>query len=125
MVKEGKLLSKFLYKIELYMLKILNATIASCNFAYTILSYFDISTEEITFIAGIGLLPLGALYLTSIAFRFCAYHRMFLHYILVNDIVCYIDYKYGIPIDAKEYLILHCVIAFIFFVIICYMKFKK
>ena len=107
------------------MLKILNATIASCNFAYTILSYFDISTEEITFIAGIGLLPLGALYLTSIAFRFCAYHRMFLHYILVNDIVCYIDYKYGIPIDAKEYLILHCVIAFIFFVIICYMKFKK
>ena len=107
------------------MLKVLNAIIASCNFAYTVLSYYDISVEEITYIAGIGLLPLFALWVTSFAIKFCSYHRMFIYYILVNDIICYVDYKYSIPITAKEYLMLHCLIAFIFFAGICYMKFKN
>jgi hypothetical protein len=122
---EGKLVSKFLYKIELYVLKILNAILASLCFIHTVLSYFNIDVEELSYIAGIGLIPLAALYLTSIAFRFCAYHRMFLHYVLINNIICYIDYEYGIPIDSKEYLLLHCVIAFIFFAVIFYMKFLK
>lgn len=116
--------SKILYKFELYLLKIIPMLIAGCNLANTILSYIGIDLPIISYISGIGLIPLIFLYLSSYAFKFCEYHRIFLHYILVNNIISYIDVNYGIPISDRAYIALHAVIVCICFYLIVYLKFK-
>lgn len=46
------------------------------------------------------------MYLSATVFRFCLYHKMFLHYILVTDIINIIDYYVGIPIEDLELLMI-------------------
>lgn len=98
--------------------------LAGCFLANTILSYFGIETEVLSYIAGIGILPLLFIYLSSFVFKFCIYHRMFIYYIFTNNIICFIDDKYGIPISCRSYLVLHLIVAAIFLFIILYLKFK-
>ena len=98
--------------------------LAGCFLANTILSYFGIETEVLSYIAGIGILPLLFIYFSSFVFKFCVYHRMFIYYIFTNNIICFIDDKYEIPISYRSYLVLHLIIAAIFLFIILYLKFK-
>lgn len=115
---------KILYKFEILFLKLIPMIISSCQLGNSILSYYCIETSYLSYIAGIGLLPLLFLYLSSFVFRFCIYHRMFLYYILLNNVLCYIDDKYGIPITNRELLVLNIIIAAVFLFIILYLKFK-
>lgn len=116
--------NKILYKIELYLLKIIPMLLAICNLMNTILSYFGFDVKIFTYIVGIGILPIIFLYISSYVFKFCSYHRMFLHYIVVNNVLCYIDYEYGINISDKDYLSIHLIIAGIFLFTILYLKQK-
>lgn len=127
MVVEERLKSKILYKIELFLLKIIPMLMAVCSACNSILSYFDIEVTIINYIGGVSLLPLIFLYLFSYVFKFCAYHRMFLHYLLITDIINIYDYHIGIPLDNLEYLCLHMIITVIsmFIVLYLYMNKKK
>lgn len=49
---------------------------------------------------------------------------MFLHYVVVNDILSWIDYSYELPIDNFAYFTLHVAVAGIFLFIILYLKVK-
>ena len=98
--------------------------LAGCYLLDTILSYFYIDTPLFSILGGVSVFPLIFLYTSSYVFKFCEYHRMFLHYIVVNDILSWIDYSYKLPIDNFEYLILHIIIAGIFLFIILYLKMK-
>ena len=122
-----RLKSKILYKIELFLLKIIPMLMAVCSACNSILSYFDIEVTIINYIGGVSLLPLIFLYLSSYVFKFCAYHRMFLHYLLITDIINIYDYHIGIPLDNLEYLCLHMIITVIsmFIVLYLYMNKKK
>ena len=124
---EERLRSKILYKIELFLLKIIPMLMAVCSACNSILSYFDIEVIIINYIGGVSLLPLIFLYLSSYVFKFCAYHRMFLHYLLITDIINIYDYHIGIPLDDLEYLCLHMIITVIsmFIVLYLYMNKKK
>lgn len=106
-------LDKYLYKIELYVLKIIPMLLALCSFLNTTLFYFGINLPILTYIGGISFLTLGFLYLSSYVFKFCSYHRMFLHYILVVNIISYIDMKFGIEVSNFSLFILYMTIAFI------------
>ena len=90
----------------------------------TTLFYFGVDAPILTYIGGISFLTLGFLYLSSYVFRFCEYHRMFLHYIVVINILSYIDMAWGIPISDSNLFILYTSIAVIFMFIIIYMKVK-
>jgi hypothetical protein len=90
----------------------------------TILSYIGIDTVILSLLGGMSILPLIFLYLTSYVFKFCAYHRMFLHYIVVCDIINYIDYYYGIPLSDRSLFALNIIIAGVFLFVILYLKFK-
>lgn len=127
MVVEERLKSKILYKIELFLLKIIPMLMAVCSACNSILPYFDIEVIIINYIGGVFLLPLIFLYLSSYVFKFCAYHRMFLHYLLITDIINIYDYHIGIPLDNLEYLCLHMIITAIsmFIVLYLYMNKKK
>lgn len=117
-------LRKTLFKIEVYVLKVLLAIIALLCFLNTVLSYFYYDTICFSYIAGVGVLPLLFIIYVSITHGFCLYHRLFAYYIGVNNIICFIDYKYELPISNRDYLLLHIIVAFIFLSAIVYLKIK-
>lgn len=107
MAVEENLRSKTLYKVEIGLLKIIPMILAGIYLSNTILSYFlDIDLIILSYIGGISLLPLIFLYLSSYVFRFCIYHRVFLHYITINELILILDTHIGLPISDLEYFCL-------------------
>ena len=98
--------SKLLYKIELRLLKIIPMILAFTALLNSILSYFNIDLYILSYIGGISIFTMIFLYLSSYVFKFCEYHRMFLHYVVVTWIINTIDYYIGIPINDLGYLCL-------------------
>ena len=119
--------SKLLYKIELRLLKIIPMILAFTALLNSILSYFNIDLYILSYIGGISIFTMVFLYLSSYVFKFCEYHRMFLHYVVVTWIINTIDYYIGIPINDLEYLCLQMIIAGIslFIILLLYYKTNK
>lgn len=124
---EESLRSKTLYKLFLGFLKIIPMIMAGLFLSNTVLSYFDIDYSIISYLAGIGFIPWLFIMVASYTLRFCEYHRMFLWYILVNNIVCWIDDNYGLPVSDRGYLVLHFIVAgiFMFFVLYLHQRERK
>lgn len=123
-VEVNSLRSKDLYKIELYLLKVMPMLLATIYLVNTVLSYYDIIVPALSYIGGLSFIPLVFMYISSYVFRFCSYHRMFLHYIAINNLINLIDYYYTLPISDWEMLILHMSIAGISLFIILYLYVK-
>ena len=119
--------SKLLYKIELRLLKIIPMILAFTALLNSILSYFNIDLYILSYIGGISIFTIVFLYLSSYVFKFCEYHRMFLHYVVVTWIINTVDYYIGIPINDLEYLCLQMIIASIslFITLLLYYKTNK
>lgn len=124
-VEENSLRNKDLYKIELYLLKVMPMLLAAIYLVNTVLSYYDIIIPVLSHIGGLSFIPLVFMYVSSYVFRFCSYHRMFLHYIVVNNSINLIDYYYTLPISDWELLILHMSVAGIILFIILYLYVKS
>lgn len=122
MVVEETLRSKFLYKIELYLLKIIPFVLAICYFSNIVLSYFHIEAEWLSHVAGLSFIPFIFLYISSFVFRFCIHHRIPLYYILINHIITIIDYYYQLPVSNLEFLQLHSAIFGVFILLYIYFK---
>ena len=124
---EVNLSNKTLYRFFLRFLKVIPMVMAGLFLLNTILSYFDIDYSIISYLTGIGLIPWLFIMLSSYTLRFCEYHRMFLWYLLVNNVVCWIDENYGLPVSDRGYLILHFIIAglFLFLVLYCHQKCRR
>ena len=56
--------------------------------------------EPLSNIAGVSILTWIFLYVSSVVFEFCSYHRVFLWYILIDDLFNIIDYYWKIPLGA-------------------------
>lgn len=123
-VEGNSLRNKDLYKIELYLLKVMPMLLAAIYLVNTVLSYYDIIIPVLSYIGGLSLIPLVFMYTSSYVFRFCSYHRMFLHYIVVNDLINLTDYYYTLPISDWELFILHMSIAGVSLFIILYLYVK-
>ena len=124
MIKEVKSVNKRLYKLELYSAKVVPMLMAGITLANTVLSYVDIQLVCLSYIGGISLLVLIRFYITSYTYRFCSYHRMFLHYILISNSVALYDYHVGIPLNDVNLFALNMIIAGVSLFIILYLKFK-
>ena len=120
-------LSRVLYKAVIVAIKVIPILIATLFLVRSILSCIEVDVTWLSYLCGMSLIPLLFMYLVSYAFKFCTYHRMFLHYIVVNDTINYIDYYIGIPLQYHELLRLHIIIAGIFLLLIIYyhQKWKK
>ena len=83
--------------------------------------------EPLSNIAGVSLLTWIFLYLASVVFEFCSYHRMFLWYILIDDILNIVDYYWNIPISTDNLIRIHNILAVItlFIVLVLYAKSNK
>lgn len=125
MTVEERLKSKYLYKIELYSIKTIPVILAALCLLNMILSYFYIDVPLLSYIGGNSLFTLAFLYLSSVIFRFCTYHRMFIHYIALNWVLNIIDYYIGIPLSNKDLFLMYIVITGIFMFIILHLHLKK
>lgn len=119
-----KSLNKSLYKLELYSAKVVPMLMAGITLANTILSYYDIDAPCLSYIGGVSFLVVIKFYITSYTYRFCSYHRIFLHYIMVSTTLSIYDYTYGIPITDRSMFTLQLIIAGISLFIILWLKFK-
>lgn len=120
---EEENLNKTLYKSMLIVLRVIPMLIALCDIINTSLYIFDIDTILPSTIGGISFLTLIFLYLSSYVFKFCKYHRMFIHYVTANNIISLIDYKYELGLPYIIYIITIGIL--LFGVLFFYLKEKR
>ena len=115
------------YKLLILVLKFIPMLTALCYMSSTIFNYFGYNIEPLSNIGGMSLLTWLFIYLASIVFNFCSYHRVFLWYIFIDDIFNIIDYYITIPISTDNILMLHNIFIGItlFTVLILYVKDNK
>lgn len=123
-VEENLLRSKTLYKIELYLLKIVPMLLAAIYLVNTVLSFYDIIIPLLSYIGGLSFIPLIFLYISSYVFRFCHYHRMFLHYVTFNNLINIIDYYYVLPVPDWELFVLYVSVTGLTLFVILYLYVK-
>ena len=118
--EENSRISNYKYKLFLGFLKILPMVMAGMFLLNTVLSYFYIDWTILSYLASIGIIPWLFIMIASYLFHFCEYHRMFLWYIFVNNVLCWIDYEYTIPVSNKGLFLLHMIVAGVFLFLILY-----
>lgn len=124
MAVEVSYLNKALYKVQLYLLKVIPMVMAFICLLNSTLSYFDIDLPILSYIVGNSFLTIIYFYITSYVFKFCAYHRMLMHYTTITWILNIIDLYIGIPIGDLPYLLLQLIIAGVSLFIILYLYVK-
>ena len=117
--------SVVIYKLELLSVKYVPMLIASMDFISNILAYFDIYLDITLFIGGSPILTTIPMYISSCVYKFCIYHKMAIHYIVVNKIVAFVDNYFIIPVDDFNLLLLNLIIGGIFVscAIYCHQKY--
>lgn len=115
-------MNKVLYKLEIYLLKILPFILAIACWLNTCLCALDITIPIFVELATISFIPLLFLYISSYAFKFCEYHRIPLHYVTINKIISYIDYHFILNVSDFNFILVNTIIFGIF--IIMYVIFK-
>lgn len=111
---------KALYKVFLYILKTIPMLMAFCDILNTVLYLLGIDAWWLSYIGGVSIMTIVFLYISSYVFQFCEYHRMFLHYIVCNNIISSIDYYYELCISGIIYLIIAGI--FLFFILYLHQK---
>ena len=125
MVKAGALRRKVLYKAVLVSLKIIPMLLALLDIANTIVGLLGLEYHWISYFGGVSLLTIAFLYLASYVFQFCAYHRMFLHYVLLTNTISVIDFEFGIPISNYALMCTHIVLLGLFLFLVLYFYRKE
>lgn len=121
----NKSLDKYLYKSLIYFVKIIPLIIALSYIIDDILMYIGIDSVFINYFSGVSFLTLVFLYLTSYALKFCPYHRIPLHYIVLCNIISIYDYYIGFPIKDVNLLGFQVGIFMLFTLLYIYLKFKS
>lgn len=108
------------YKLSLALIKYMPMILAACDMLNTLFWLFKINCFYLSYIGGISFLTIVLLYLLSYTFKFCFHHRIFIHYLVLNNILSIFDYYNIISIPIIIYLLLIGVTCFIF--LYCHVK---
>lgn len=122
-MEENQKLNRKLLVIFKWSLKLIPMILAGLQGLNTIISYFGIHIKAFAHCFVFCLI--GFVYVASYLLKFCEYHRMFLHYIVIIYIINCIDYYIGIPINDYDLLILYSIITIISLFLILYFKIKN
>lgn len=121
---EGNLRNK-LYKAEIALIKALPFLLAVLYLIDTILDYYMMSSTIINYIA-LGIVYVF-IYISSYVLKFCEYHRMPIHYIVLINLLSIYDVYIGIPLDTFRLMQMYAIITclFIFLTVYLYVKNHK
>lgn len=73
---------------------------------------------------GNSIIFVALILLCSYVFHFCTCYRMIILCNFINSTIGFIDRLIGVPIDNLNLFVLHCIIIFIFILIINYLHLK-
>ena len=122
-MEEKRNINKNLLVIFRWTLKLIPMVLAGLQALNTIISYFGIHIK--VFAHCFVFCLIGFIYIASYLLKFCEYHIMFLHYIVIIYIINCIDYYIGIPITNIQLMYLYVIITITIMFIILYLKFFK
>lgn len=91
---------KVSHKLVLLSIKALPILLAVLSLGTTVLDYCTVDTTVINYLI-LGSL-IAFMYLVSHVFKFCVYHRMFLHYFVGMNLISVYDTYVGIPVDNYQ-----------------------
>ena len=111
---------KLMYKLELVSVKYTPIIVAFSILIGLILSYLEIAMPLIDTLFGASIVATIPMYVSSYTYKFCSYHRMFIHYIVLVHLVDTCDILIGISLDDFNLLILYLIITGIFLLLILY-----
>ena len=120
-------LNKNIYKAFLISVKLLPIGISAIFIINSILSLINIDLPFLSYVGGMSILPLTFLYLTSYLFKFCFYHRIYLHYISLNVLLSIIDNYTDVFVNYRTPYVL-CIILFClttFISVYSYVKYNR
>ena len=123
--KKQESVNKTLYLLELKLLKTIPPIIALIHIVNVATSYIGIPLPILSYIGGISFIPLLFMYISSYAFKFCEYHRMFLHYAVIDNLICIYDLYVGIPVNDFNMFKIHIVVLGISLFVILYLYLKS
>jgi hypothetical protein len=116
--------SKNLYKLLLVVLKGLPMVMALGFVISNTIPRINPVLNMIVHICGLTIPQFAFMYLSSYIFRFCSYHRIFLHYILAIQAITVTDWYIGIPISNNEIRYLQYAVSVVFAIIAIYLYIK-
>lgn len=111
-------------KLLILLIKWFPLIIAIFQFVNIITQFFTEKIIIFDYIACTSVLSLLFLYLCSYVFKFCFYHRISLHYLVITQLMCILDKYIGIPITAEQLFWIHINLFCSLLVILLYFKFK-
>lgn len=111
------------YKLEVVLLKILPFILAFVYLCTTILDYFMIDSTLLDYLALVVIYSF--VYTSSYVFKFCSYHRMPIHYIVIINLLSIYDVYVGIPINEYRLIQMYAIITCIFLFITVYLYVKS
>jgi hypothetical protein len=122
-----KLRRNNLHKLLILVIKYTPIVIAMCYMLNTIFAWMGFYFEPLSNIAGMSLITWVFTYIATVVFKFCIYHRMFLWYILADDMLNIVDYYWTLPITDSQVIRLHNSIIglLLFALLIVYVKTHK
>lgn len=83
----NQIIDKRQHKLMIFTLKILPAVMASSYLIELISTLLGFGTQVLINFIGMIAAPVMFMYLASYVFKFCEYHRMFIHYVLIIEIL--------------------------------------
>ena len=111
---------KLMYKLELVSVKYTPIIVAFSILIGLIFSYLEIAMPLMDTLFGASIVATIPMYISSYTYKFCSYHRMFIHYIVLVHLIDTCDILIGIPLDDFNLLILYLIITGIFLLLILY-----
>ena len=124
-------LNKDLYKVDLFLLKLLpvimviSHIIASYGAIFQVVSGAAIIIQIVSHYLGLVIAPIAFMYISSHVFQFCNYHRMFIHYIAVIELMNVTNWYFRIPITNELYNGIQVTITIVFAILAIIMYIKK
>lgn len=101
------------HKLFLVFLKIVPFLLGLEYFLATLLQLFDIDVYLLSYLFYLGIVPWLFLLVTSFVFKFCEYHRIFLYYILLNEILNMVNYNTDLFGSDDTFIRIHFVVFFL------------
>lgn len=115
-------LSLKLVKLFRIYLKLIPIILATLSFLNCVVAYFGLELKLLAHAFMFFLISF--IYVASYVLKFCEYHRISLHYIVLIYIINCYDYYIGIPINYIELFMMYSMITFITIIIAIYLKLK-
>lgn len=125
---EASLKSKEMYKVTILLLKVLHMVMV---FAYLLMLccfYYAPKYVVVPHLLGTVFAPLAFIYITSYVFKFCEFHRIFIHYYAFISILNVSDHYLHPYFNDKVITTIHeggSLLFGIIAIIMCIYKYKK